>query len=87
MIGNTMPSKINVRDIPVQNINCGNIIFYLDQLWKVIKIRYSLKNSCINFHAIRQINNTDTTSLENIDKDIIQLQRVPEASITIVEST
>lgn len=37
MIGNTMPSKINVRDIPVQNINCGNIIFYLDQLWKVIK--------------------------------------------------
>lgn len=51
------------------------------------KIRYSLKNSCINFHAIRQINNTDTTSLENIDKDIIQLQRVPEASITIVENT
>lgn len=85
IIGNIMNSKINVRDILVKNINCGNIILYLDQLWKVTAIKHSLKNSYIHFHAERQPNETEHTSSTHLNKDILRLKRFSEAPITIID--
>ncbi len=80
-----MHSKINVRDIPVQNIHCGNIILYLDQLWKVIKIKYSHNQLYIKFHAERQLNESNSSTIKNLNKDILQFQRVLETTVSVVE--
>lgn len=79
-----MYTSINIKDVPVQNISCGNIILYLDQLWKVTKIKLSSTAPCINFHAERQVNDANPPSKTN--KDILHLKRILEATITVVES-
>lgn len=80
-----MSTSINIKDIPVQNICCGNIILYLDQLWKITKIKLSSTAPCINFHAERQTSDTPISS-SNLNKDTLHLSRVLETTVTIVEN-
>lgn len=78
-----MPIPLNIKNIPAHHLCCGNIILYLDQLWKVIEIK--LSGSYIHFQAEREINLLHQDSSTNTQKDVLKLTRIPDITITVIE--
>lgn len=86
---NTMPTPVNIKTISAQHICCGNVIMYLDQLWKVTQIEHPSHNQYISFHAERQTNTTNKRDKESpkSNKDTLYFTRVHDIPFTVVVET
>ncbi|MCT6880536.1 MAG: hypothetical protein M3Z67_08675 [Commensalibacter sp.] len=82
-----IPINMDIISVPAHTIECGNTILYLDQLWKITRIEYSVYDPFIRFQAIREVNKPDTsiTGSFHSERDNLNFSRLPEVPMTIVQ--